>query len=57
MTKKFELDEVAVANIQERWDKVYILADEDMHKIISPLKEDIKYLLKVVEGLKEYKNG
>lgn len=38
-------------NIRERNDKVYILADEDLHKILGPLKKDIQYLLNVIDEL------
>lgn len=32
-------------NIKERFEKVYIVADEDMHKVLGPLKKDIGWLL------------
>ena len=38
-----------LANIKERNEKIYLVADEDMHKVLGPLKADIKYLLKLVE--------
>ena len=36
-------------NIKERQEKVYVLADDEMHKIIKPLKDDIKWLIMLVE--------
>jgi hypothetical protein len=39
--------------IKERQEKVYILADEDSHKLLSTMKEDISYLLSLVEKMEE----
>lgn len=36
-------------NIKERQEKVYVLADDDMHKIIKPLKDDIAWLIQVID--------
>jgi hypothetical protein len=38
-----------IADIKERNEKVYILADASLHSIIGPLKHDIEYLLKFIE--------
>ena len=40
-------------NIRERQEKVYILADEDSHKLLSTMKEDISYLLELVSKMEE----
>ena len=40
-------------NIKERNEKVYMVADEQMHKVLSPLKQDIKYLLELVDKMAE----
>lgn len=42
-----------LANIKERNEKVYLVADENMHKVLSPLKQDIKYLLELVDKMAE----
>jgi hypothetical protein len=39
----------AVEAIQERYEKIYILADEDTHKLIKTMKEDIVYLLEIAQ--------
>lgn len=44
-----KIDMEMVEDIKERNEKVYILADEEQHKIIGPLKHDIEYLLKFIE--------
>ena len=40
-------------NIRERQEKVYILADEDSHKLLSTMKVDISYLLELVSKMEE----
>ena len=40
---------VSIADIRERYEKIYILADNDMHKLLSTMKADIDYLLQVAE--------
>ena len=40
-------------NIRERQEKIYILADEDSHKLLSTMKEDISYLLELVSKMEE----
>ena len=37
-------------NIKERYEKVYILADESTHKLLSTMKNDIVELIKAVEN-------
>lgn len=36
-------------DIKERYEKIYILADEDTHKLIKTMKEDIEYLLNIAQ--------
>ena len=40
---------MSIADIRERYEKIYILADNDMHKLLSTMKADIDYLLQVAE--------
>ena len=40
---------MSIADIRERYEKIYILADNDMHKLLSTMKADIEYLLQVAE--------
>lgn len=40
-----------LANIKERNDKIYMVADDNMHKVLKPLKDDIKFLLSIVDKL------
>jgi hypothetical protein len=47
------VDPKRITNIKERNEKIYIVADESMHKVLSPLKEDIKYLLELVDKMAE----
>ena len=42
-----------LANIKERNEKVYLVADENMHKVLKPMKQDIKYLLELVDKMAE----
>lgn len=37
-------------DIKERYEKIYILADEDTHKLIKTMKDDIEYLLNLAES-------
>ena len=39
--------------IRERNEKIYIVADDNMHKVLKPLKDDIKYLLDLVYKMQE----
>ena len=36
-------------DIKERYEKLYILADEDTHKLIKTMKDDITYLLRIAQ--------
>jgi hypothetical protein len=40
---------MTIADIKERYAKTYILADDETHKIIKTMKEDIDYLLQIAE--------
>lgn len=40
---------MSIADIRERYQKTYILADDETHKIIKTMKSDIDYLLQVAE--------
>jgi hypothetical protein len=40
---------MTIADIRERYEKIYILADDDTHKLLSTMKSDIEYLLQVAE--------
>ena len=42
-----------LANIKERHEKIYLVADDSMHKVLAPLKADIKYLLDLVDKMAE----
>ena len=37
-------------NIKERYEKIYILADESMHKLLATMKDDIHTLIKFVDS-------
>ncbi len=37
-------------NIKERYAKIYIIADEDQHKLLSIMKDDILALISAVES-------
>lgn len=39
-----------LANIKERYAKIYIVADEDSHKLISVMKQDILDLIGAIEA-------
>lgn len=36
-------------DIKERYEKLYILADEDTHQLIKTMKDDITYLLRIAQ--------
>ena len=40
-------------NIRERNEKIYMVADDNLHKLLKPLKNDIKYLLNLVDKMEE----
>lgn len=43
------MDNTELFNIKERYEKIYILADESTHKLLSTMKEDILTLINAVE--------
>lgn len=38
-----------IDDIKERYEKIYILADESTHKLIKTMKDDIEYLLNIAQ--------
>ena len=40
----------AIEAIKERYEKIYILADADTHKLIQTMKDDILFLLTIAEA-------
>ena len=51
LTTNFVVSETELADIQERREKVYILADPDLHIMLKSHRNDIDYLLKSVNHM------
>ena len=44
-----EKDKQSIDIIRERYDKLYILADEEVHQMLGVMRADIKRLLEIVD--------